>query len=65
MYADMSNSKDCCSMTAHGFQLLANSSMISWRCVQQKTVILSSCEAEYKALAVVILNIITEKCNKF
>lgn len=65
MYADLSNSKDCCSMTAYGFYLLPNSSVISWRSVKQNTVILSSCEAEFKALAVVILNIITEKYNKF
>lgn len=48
--ADWGNSKDCHCITGYGFQLLPNSSMISWEMRKQTTVSLSICEVEYMPL---------------
>ena len=39
------------SITGYGFRLTGNGPLISWKCKKQKTVALSTCEAEYMSLA--------------
>lgn len=50
--ADWGNSElDRRSITGYGFQLSVNGPLISWKARKQPTVALSTCEAEYMALA--------------
>lgn len=49
--ADWSNSRDRRSITGYGFQLSSDRSLISWKSRKQQTVVLSTCGAEYMALA--------------
>ncbi len=49
--ADSANSEDRKSITGYTFQLVSKGAMISWKSRKQRTVALSTCEAEYMALA--------------
>ena len=49
--SDWGASEDRRSITGYGFQLSRNGPLISWKCRKQQTVALSTCEAEYIALA--------------
>ena len=49
--SDWGNSGDRRSISGYCFKLSENSAVISWKCRKQPTVALSTCEAEYMALA--------------
>ena len=49
--ADWGASEDRRSITGYGFQLSSNGPLISWKSRKQQSVALSTCEAEYMALA--------------
>ena len=49
--SDWAGSEDRHSVSGYAFQLCENGSLISWRSQKQKTVALSTCEAEYIALS--------------
>ena len=52
--SDWGGSEDRCSITGYCFQLNANGPLISWKSKKQQSVALSTCEAEYMALAAVV-----------
>ncbi|XP_048241186.1 secreted RxLR effector protein 161-like [Haliotis rufescens] len=52
--ADWGSSADRRSITGYGFQLKDNGPLISWKSKKQTTVALSTCEAEYMAMAAAI-----------
>lgn len=49
--ADWGNSEDRRSISGYCFQLSVDGPLISWKSTKQRTVALSTCEAEYMALA--------------
>ena len=49
--SDWGTSEDRRSITGYGFQLCKSGPLISWKSRKQQTVALSTCEAEYMALA--------------
>ena len=49
--SDWGASEDRRSITGYGFQLCSNGPLILWKSRKQQTVALSTCEAEYMALA--------------
>jgi len=49
--SDWGSSKDRCSISGYGFQLSETGALISWKSQKQRSVALSTCEAEYIALA--------------
>ena len=49
--SDWGASEDRRSITGYGFHLCSNGPLISWKSRKQYTVALSTCEAEYMALA--------------
>ena len=52
--SDWGASEDRRSITGYCFRLNENGPLISWKCRKQQTVALSTCEAEYMALAAAI-----------
>jgi hypothetical protein len=48
---DWENAEDHRSITGYGFQLSSGGPLISWKSRKQRTVALSTCEAEYMALS--------------
>ena len=52
--ADWANSPDRRRITGYGFHLSKNGPLISWKCIKQQTVALSTCEAEYISMCATV-----------